>query len=165
MENEYSPRLVFRYNFRWSLLQFWWQEINTSTLVPQVLNRLLRTVRRRRAQQLLLDLRKLPALDLSVQQWLQTTWLPRLRGCGLRRLALLLPTDTYNKMLVESMLWVSAHEHLPYEVQYFTELPAALDWLTDAEIATSESDWPRRKQQPLVLRVRRRSCAAGCLHA
>lgn len=165
MESEYFPRLVFRYNFRLSLLQFWWQEMSTPALVPRVLNRLLRAVRRRRAQQLLLDLRKLPALDYSVQQWLQTTWLPRLRGCGLRRLALLLPTDPYNKIVVESLLWVSAYELLPYEVQYFTELPAALDWLTDAEVATSETDWPRRKQQPLVLRVRRRSCAASCLHA
>lgn len=155
-----ADRLVFRYNFRLSMLRFWWPETANLDQMQPLLISVLRTIRRYQAQQLLLDMSHMPTVDEKVQKWLQNTWLPRLRHCGLRRLALLLPTSTYNMILVESMLWASVQEHLPYEVQYFTELPAALEWLTDSEVATSSRDWPLRRREPLVLRVRRRQCAA-----
>ncbi len=158
-----ASHLVSRYTSRLHMLRFWWAEPTEPTLVPSLLTGVLRAVRRHQAQQLLLDLRRLPTLQETVQQWVQNSWLPRLRRCGLRRLALLLPTNPYNMMLVESLLWVSLQESLPYEVQYFTELPAALDWLTNSEIATSDADWPRRYQEPLIRRVRRRQCPAQLL--
>ncbi|UOQ78778.1 hypothetical protein MUN84_09715 [Hymenobacter sp. 5516J-16] len=166
MEKEDAPHLTFRYNVRHSLLRFWWQQPDNMDDLPRLLTRLLKAVRRYQAQQLLLDLRPLPPLNQQVQQWLQTSWLPRLRQCGLQRLALLLPTNTYNMIVVESILWTSTQEHLPYEVQYFTELPAALDWLTNSEVATSDADWPCWKQQPMHLRVRRRKCPCrGLVHS
>ncbi|GAB2772649.1 hypothetical protein HNQ93_000797 [Hymenobacter luteus] len=145
------------------MLRFWWPEAVESFQVASLLTDVLKTVRRYQAHQLLLDLRQIPLLDAESQRWVEASWLPRLRSCSLRRLALLLPTDTYNRLVVESLLWVSAHESLPYEVQYFTELPAALDWLTNSEVATADADWPRRQQEPLLRRVRRRRCPAQCL--
>lgn len=151
-----SPRLIIRYNTRLNLLRLWRCEVQHAIQLPTVLEVLLTATARYQARQLLLNLQALPPFDLALQEWLQRNWLPRLRLSTIRRLAVLLPSDISNMMVVEGLLWDSTQQVLPYEVQYFTEVPAALDWLTDAERASSEQDWKCCGREPRLLRARRR---------
>jgi SpoIIAA-like len=157
------PRLIFRYNSRLSLLRLWRGEMQSTAQLVNALNTLLAAVRRHQARQLLLNMQQLPPFDQTLQEWLQTNWLPRLRRSGIHRLALLLPQDVYNRMVIEGLLWNSTRKVLPYEVQYFTELEAALDWVSDAELPTTSQDWPRWWHQPTLLRLREQKLRRGCL--
>ncbi|OWP63741.1 hypothetical protein CDA63_07045 [Hymenobacter amundsenii] len=132
----------------------WHQAIPNPQDLPAVLDKLLRQVHRHAAHQLLLNLEGLPLLNPELQKLVQLGWLPRLRRSGLRRLALLLPTNPYNRGVIEGFLWLAATEPLPYEVQYFANLAEALDWLTDAELPTAEADWRRSWRTPALLRAR-----------
>jgi len=156
MDHSAAPRLIIRYNYRLSLLRLWRRELQDARQLPDVLEVTLAAVARYKARQLVLNLQKLPPLSLGLQEWLQTNWLPRLRLSGIRRLAVLLPADVYNMMVVEGLLWTTTRQALPYEVQYFTETAAALDWLSDAEIPSSDQDWMRCVRAPRLLRARRK---------
>jgi hypothetical protein len=156
MDRITTPRFIIRYNRRLRLLRLWRRELHDAQQLPDVLTAMLAGVARHKAQQLLLNLQKLPPLTLALQEWLQTTWLPQLRRSGIRRLAVLLPSDVYNMMVVEGLLWTSTRHTLPYEVQYFTETSAALDWLSDAEAPSSDHDWLQCAQVPRLLRARRK---------
>lgn len=156
MHDPATPRLIIRYNYRLSLLRLWRREMRDAAFLSTLLEVMLAAVARYNARRLLLNVQKLPPFSLELQQWLQNNWLPRLRLCGLQRLAVLLPSDVYNMMVVEGLLWTSTRHPLPYEVQYFTETAAALDWLSDAEAPSSEQDWTRWHRPPRLLRARRR---------
>ena len=156
MDKTATPRLIIRYNCRLSLLRLWRRELQDALQLPDVLEVMLAAIARYKARQLILNLQKLPPLSLVLQEWLQTNWLPRLRLSGIRRLAVLLPADVYNMMVVEGLLWTSTRRALPYEVQYFTETAAALDWLSDAELPSSEQDWMQCGRAPRLLRARRK---------
>ncbi|MCA8833381.1 hypothetical protein [Hymenobacter pini] len=145
-----------RFNRRLRLLRMWRPAEPTAAQVPVILEAILAGIERHQARQLLLNMHRLPPLDPAVQQWLYTNWLPRLRRSGITRLAVLLPMELHNRMMTEGLLLASTRASLPYEVQYFTELPAALEWLFDAERLTNEHDWPWRWRTPALARRRQR---------
>lgn len=156
MDHSATPRLIIRYNYRLRLLRLWRREMRDAVHLPTVLEVMLTAVTRYNARQLVLNLQKLPPFSLKLQEWLQTSWLPRLRESGIRRLAVLLPADVYNMMVVEGLLWTTTRQALPYEVQYFTETAAAFDWLSDAEVPSSDQDWLGCVRAPRLLRARRK---------
>lgn len=145
-------RLVVRYNSRYRLLRLWRPAGMESSALVAALETLLAAVAKHRARQLLLNMQQLPPVSPETQAWLQTNWLPRLRQMGVARLAVLLPAEAYNRMVVEGLLLASAQQVLPYEVQYFSELSAALDWLMNAELPSKEQDWLCFWQAPALIR-------------
>ena len=154
--SRFTPsRLIFSYNHPLKLLRIWRRNIKTSTQLVPGLDLLPVIIARYSAQQLLLNLKGMPPMSQEVEHWVMTTWIPRLRQSGIRRLALLLPADSYNMRVIEGFLWASATQVLPYEIQYFSELPAALDWMTDAELPTTEQDWSRHWRGPVMPRAQR----------
>lgn len=151
-----APRLILRYNTRLELLRIWRRNLEDAEQLTTVLDVMLNAIGRYQARQVLLNLQKLPPFSLGLQEWLQRNWLPRLRRTGIQRLAVLLPIDVYNMMVVEGLLWSSTRQDLPYEVQYFSETAAVLDWLTNAELPSTDQDWARRSYPPRLLRARHR---------
>ncbi|MET4105651.1 hypothetical protein [Hymenobacter sp. UYP22] len=150
-----ATRAVVRYNSRHRLLRLWRPAGMGGAHLAASLEVLLVAVGRYQARQLLLNMQQLPPISPDMQTWLQTNWLPRLRQTELRRLAVLLPAEVYNRMVVEGLLLASAHRVLPYEVQYFSELSATLDWLMNAELPSKEQDWRLFRQTPALVRCRR----------
>lgn len=148
-------RLVIRYDCRHRLLRLWRPSSATSPDVVAVLEALLAAVSKYQARQLLLNMQQLPPISPETQTWLQANWLPRLRQSGVARLAVLLPAEVYNRMVVEGLLLASVQQVLPYEVQYFSELSATLDWLLDAELPSQEQDWLLFWQTPALVRCHR----------
>lgn len=155
MKRVVAPDLIVACHRPLKLLRPWHQALTDPQRLPFLLDKVLESIHRHAAHQLLLNLEGLPPLDPELQKLLQGSWLPRLRRSGLRRLALLLPANPYNRGVVESFLWLSASQRLPYEVQYFAGLAEALDWVTAAERLTTDADWRRSWREPALLRAHR----------
>ncbi len=155
MKRVVAPHLIVSCHRPLKLLRAWHQAITDPRRLPSLLDKLLESIHRHAAHQLLLNLEGLPPLDPEIQKLLQGSWLPRLRRSGLRRLALLLPANAYNRGVIESLLWLSASQRLPYEVQYFVDPAGALDWVTATERLTTDADWRRSWREPALLRAHR----------
>lgn len=150
------PHLIYSYHQPLNLLRVWRRPMQTSQQLPLVMERIPVAIERYAARQLLLNLQGMPPMSAEVEHWVKSGWLPRLRQSGISRLALLLPADSHNMRVLESMIWDSATSVLPYEMQYFPDLPGALDWVTNAELPTTEQNWVRSWRSPALLRGRRR---------
>ncbi|MBT9393187.1 hypothetical protein KLP40_08425 [Hymenobacter sp. NST-14] len=162
--SRFSPAyLIYAYHQPLKLLRVWWQRPQSPAQLPGLLEHIGRAIERYAPRQLLLNLQDLPPLQQEGEQWLKSVWAPRLRQSGISRLALLLPADRTNLRVLESLLWEALTKTLPYEVQYFPDLPAALDWVTDAELPTTERHWARSWRGPALLRSRRRRRSRAAL--
>ncbi|OON70699.1 hypothetical protein [Hymenobacter sp. CRA2] len=75
------------------------------------------------------DLNGLPNIGFDEQAWLSDEVLPSIGALPhLRQMALILNTDTYNQLAVESILHV-AEQHLNFDVQFFADSVGAMDWV------------------------------------
>ncbi|GAB3827890.1 hypothetical protein [Hymenobacter jeollabukensis] len=76
-----------------------------------------------------IDLNGLPNLGLEDQIWLSDEVLPTLAPLThLRQLALVLSPNVYNQLAAETLLHQGQH-HLRFDIQFFSDSVAALDWL------------------------------------
>ena len=104
-------------------------------------------VRQHQPARALVDLRGLPDLSIDDQLWMTGHWLPVVAAQALRQVALVLPAAAHNLMAVESLLRIGRYL-LRFEVQFFTDEVAALDWLLgSAEAAAAlQHEWQRAGQ-------------------
>lgn len=76
-----------------------------------------------------IDLNGLPNLGLEDQIWLSDEVLPAVAPlASLRQLALVLSPNMYNQLAAENILH-HGQRHLSFDVQFFTDSVAALEWL------------------------------------
>jgi hypothetical protein len=76
-----------------------------------------------------IDLNGLPNMGLEDQIWLSDEVLPAVAPLAdLRQLALVLSPNMYNQLAAESILH-HGQRHLNFDVQFFTDSVAALEWL------------------------------------
>ncbi|WP_227606790.1 hypothetical protein [Hymenobacter translucens] len=71
-------------------------------------------------------------------QWIATEVLPQLVVVGLKRFARIEAIDPLNKMLI-GQAQETAQQHLPFELQAFTDLDAARSWACGYVDATDTS--------------------------
>ncbi|TGE19639.1 hypothetical protein [Hymenobacter elongatus] len=91
----------------------------------------------------LLDLHGLPDISIEDQVWLTINWLPRILRQYARQVALVLPAaHHYNQMVVEGLLKIG-RPFITFEVQFFSDTHAALDWLTNSteQVDKLEQEW------------------------
>lgn len=90
----------------------------------------VRTLLRQHAiESWVVDLNGLPNLGLDDQIWLSDEVLPALAPLGsLKQLALVLSPNVYNQLAAETLLH-HGQQHLQFDIQFFTDSTAALDWL------------------------------------
>lgn len=81
------------------------------------------------ANRWLIDSASLPPVGLDEQEWLSGAWLPSAERLGLRHLALILPADIHNQLIVENVIG-DGQRYVKANVQFFSDTPTALDWLT-----------------------------------
>ncbi|SNR60656.1 hypothetical protein [Hymenobacter mucosus] len=97
----------------------------------------------------LIDLHGLPNIGLEDQFWLATNWLPRVSVPAVQRAALVLPpSNSYNQLVVESLIRTGRH-FMHYDIQFFTTSIDALDWLFHEKPCTQEhldTEWKEPKQ-------------------
>ncbi|GGF26799.1 hypothetical protein [Hymenobacter cavernae] len=122
-------------------MRFQWLD-NTYTLLRPALKYGRDLVAHYRPALALVDLNGLPDLSIEDQLWMTVNWLPIIARQKLQRVALVLPATVHNQMAVEAVLWAGRHL-VCFEVQFFTDTSAALDWTTESapQIPTLEAEW------------------------
>jgi len=90
----------------------------------------------------LVDLAAMPPLGLDEQEWLSELWLPCAKFLPLRHLALVLPTNLHNQLIIENVVH-DGQQYFSTHTQFFSDTTAALDWLTGSDqlIADLECEW------------------------
>lgn len=69
-------------------------------------------------------------------------WLPCAEHLGLRHLALVLPSDVHNQLIVESVI-SDGQRYMKANIQFFSDTATALDWLTGSPklMSDMELEW------------------------
>ncbi|SHI34299.1 hypothetical protein SAMN02745146_0593 [Hymenobacter daecheongensis DSM 21074] len=135
--------LRIQYSAELSLIRYQWQKAGSLTGFRAALNHVLALVQQHQVQYCLLDLHDLPDIGIEEQVWLGTQWLPRIVRHQARQVALVVPVSRqYNQMVVESLLKLG-RAFIRFEVQYFSDPLAALDWLTcsEEEMTRLQLEW------------------------
>lgn len=121
--------LVLFHDATLRLLYHRWQgQHNMHRFRPAVLY-VQQVLRQHAIESWVVDLNGLPNLSLDDQIWLSDEVLPALAPLGsLKQLALVLSSNVYNQLAAETLLY-HGQRHLNFDIQFFSDSPAALDWL------------------------------------
>ncbi len=94
------------------------------------------------ANRWLVDSASLPPLGLDEQAWLSELWLPCAEHLKLRHLALVLPGDVHNQLIVENVI-SDGQRYVKANIQFFSDTSTALDWLTGSAtlMRAMELEW------------------------
>ncbi|MBC6610278.1 hypothetical protein H8B15_05070 [Hymenobacter sp. BT507] len=113
-----------------NLRLLWWKWVDASKDVAfkEVFEQLLQLSDELKPFRWLADVSSLPAVSLIHQHWLSESWLPQYRRLHIQALAILLPSSLHNQLALENLV-DNALPTTHCDMQYFTEVLAALDWL------------------------------------
>ncbi|SNR76301.1 MULTISPECIES: hypothetical protein [Hymenobacter] len=90
----------------------------------------------------LADLSTMPLVGTDEQAWLSDEWLPEFARLSIQHLAIIQPPTMHNQLVIESVL-SDGRRCNNADVQFFSDIPSALDWLTSSSsVATQlEQEW------------------------
>ncbi|WP_426490090.1 hypothetical protein [Hymenobacter sp. 102] len=127
------------------LLRWDWHGSLTTGSFQAAFEHLLHESRRYHVTRWLADVSHLPLVGTDEQAWLSENWLPRFAALQVQEVALVLPVSLHNQLVVESVL-ADGRRHIRADIQFFSDVPAALDWLTAADtplVERLEREWQR----------------------
>ncbi|RSK49450.1 STAS/SEC14 domain-containing protein [Hymenobacter rigui] len=130
------------------ILRWDWHGSMTTSSFQAAFEKLLQYSRQQHVKRWLADVSHLPLVGTDEQAWLSENWLPRFAALQIREIALVLPVNLHNQLVVESVL-ADGRRHIRAEIQFFSDVPAALDWLTagnDDMVEQMEQEWQHRLQ-------------------
>ncbi|MBT9393125.1 hypothetical protein KLP40_08110 [Hymenobacter sp. NST-14] len=124
------------------LLRWAWASSLPAAGIPAAFAQLLVCSRQHHVRRWLADLSSLPLVSTDEQAWLSEVWLPQFVRLPIRTLALVLPVNLHNQLVVESLL-ADGRRLVRADVQFFSDLPGAIDWLTPSAAAAEglEREW------------------------
>lgn len=128
-----------------NLLRWNWQAPLSAAGFRAAFNRLLLQSRQLRVTRWLADVSHAPVVGFEEQAWLSEAWLPDFAELPVRTVALVLPTNLHNQLVVENVL-SDGRRLMRAEIQFFSDVVSALDWLTnsDEQVAGQvEQEWQR----------------------
>ncbi|MDU0370995.1 hypothetical protein ACFPAF_11365 [Hymenobacter endophyticus] len=138
------------------LLRWDWQEPLSAAGFRAAFNRLLLQSQQLRVTHWLVDVSHAPVVGFEEQAWLSELWLPDFAELPVRTIALVLPTNLHNQLVVESVL-ADGRRLVRAEVQFFSDVVSALDWLTESDeqaAAQMEQEWQRTTKPQISALVR-----------
>jgi len=112
-----------------NILRWEWRGALNLPLFQEAFNQLLTYSTRHGITHMLADVRSIPPLGNDEQAWLNEVWLPRTRCLHLKKMAFILPNSLHNQLVVEHFVQ-AARPHFNAKMQFFSDGPSALDWLT-----------------------------------
>ncbi|RTQ53629.1 hypothetical protein EJV47_02515 [Hymenobacter gummosus] len=111
------------------LLYHRWQGQHNMHRFRPAIEHVQKLLREQAIESWVVDLNGLPNLGLEDQIWLSDEVLPAVAPLtSLRQLALVFSPNMYNQLAAESIL-DHGQRHLNFDVQFFTDSSAALEWL------------------------------------
>lgn len=132
------------------LMRWDWRGPLTQAGFERAFEQLLECSHRYGIRRWLADVSRLPLVGTDEQAWLSEHWLPRFMLLGVHTVALVLPVSLHNQLVVESVL-ADGRRRFRAEIQFFSDVPAALDWLTastDSLVADLEQAWQQGSAAP-----------------
>lgn len=97
----------------------------------EAFSKLQKVVAQRGVERILLDLNALPDISVYDQLWLSTAFIPAVLVLPLRQAVIVLsPKKVYNHQVVEGLL-LAVHLLIRFDVQFFAQPDAGMQWLTD----------------------------------
>ncbi|WP_139924816.1 STAS/SEC14 domain-containing protein [Hymenobacter sp. DG01] len=96
----------------------------------------------------LADISRMPPVGIDEQAWLSEMWMEQFAAAGIRAVAVIEPIALHNQLVVESIL-ADGRRYTRTEIQFFSDIPAALDWLagSDQQAQQLEARWEQHKAQ------------------
>ncbi|TGE05356.1 STAS/SEC14 domain-containing protein [Hymenobacter fodinae] len=125
------------------LLRWEWRGPLEFKEFEQSLQQLLVISQDHQITQWLVDSSTMPLLGMEEQAWLSDKWLEQFLALGVEHLAFIEPPNLHNQLIVENIL-SEAQRHARINFQFFSDIPAALDWLTRSAtplIDSLEREW------------------------
>jgi hypothetical protein len=104
-----------------------WQSWANSTEFESLLEAGIRALKEHHGWRCLSDCRNMQAVKQSDQEWMDSSWLPRVHAAGLRRMAVVVPYSGLTRMHVYDMLGSVSDTKM--DVGYFGTVEAATEWL------------------------------------
>lgn len=94
----------------------------------------------------LADISRMPPVGIDEQAWLSEMWMEQFAAAGIRAVAVIEPIALHNQLVVESIL-ADGRRYIRAEIQFFSDIPAALDWLagSDQQAQQLEARWEQQK--------------------
>ncbi|AHJ95856.1 hypothetical protein Hsw_0261 [Hymenobacter swuensis DY53] len=136
------------------LLRWDWQGPMDRPAFEQAFEQLLECSSKYHVRKWLADVSRIPLVGTDEQAWLSETWLPRFVPLQVRTIALVLPVSLHNQLVVESLL-TDGRRQVRADIQFFSDVPAALDWLTtsaDTLVQQLEQEWQEAMRKPGAVR-------------
>lgn len=113
-----------------------WQGFVSSAVLRQATLDAVNLARQHRITGWIADDRLLGPVRPVDLEWISQQALPQLIGVGLKRFARIEAHDPLNKLLI-GQAQDAAESQMPFEMQTFTDLPAARIWACGQPVATS----------------------------
>ncbi|RSK42825.1 hypothetical protein EI293_13580 [Hymenobacter perfusus] len=136
------------------LLRWDWQGPMSRPVFERAFEQLLVCSDKYRVRKWLADVSRIPLVGTDEQAWLSEIWLPRFMPLQVRTVALVLPVSLHNQLVVESVL-ADGRRQVRADVQFFSDVHSALDWLTisaDALMLQLEQEWQEAMRKPGAVR-------------
>jgi hypothetical protein len=89
------------------------------------------------------DDRNMRAIRLKDQEWSNTVLIPQILLSHLEKMALIVSTDMFNQLAVDSMVHKAGDNH-SIELQYFQDLTSGEEWIKQ-QIASKKNSSPEKK--------------------
>jgi hypothetical protein len=113
------------------LLRWQWHGPITSAQFQSSFFHLIEVSSKQRVKRWLVDTTGMPIVGIDEQAWLSETWLPLFAQLHVLDVAIILPSSMHNQLVVETVL-ADGKRFECGEIQFFSDITSALDWLTNS---------------------------------
>ncbi len=113
----------------------------------EAFSKLQKLLAHRGVGRVLLDLNALPEISVYDQLWLSTVFMPSVLILPLRQVVIALsPKNVYNHQVIEGLL-LAVHLLIRFDVQFFAQSDAGMQWLTDYSPRLPVLQWEWSQQR------------------
>ncbi|PJJ48618.1 hypothetical protein [Hymenobacter chitinivorans] len=123
--------LFLHYDKGLRLLRWQWRGPIQAAQFQAAFYHLVELSEKEKVRRWLVDTTDMPVVGIDEQAWLSETWLPLFARLQVTDIAIILPTSLHNQLVVETVL-ADGQRYDCGEIQFFSDVTSALDWLTNS---------------------------------
>ncbi|TGE26354.1 hypothetical protein [Hymenobacter metallicola] len=123
--------LLLHYDQGLRLLRWQWRGPISSAQFQAAFYYLLEKSDQERVRRWLVDTSSMPVVGIDEQAWLSDTWLPLFVRLQVTDVAIILPNNMHNQLVIENVL-ADGQRYECGDIQFFSDATSALDWLTNS---------------------------------
>jgi hypothetical protein len=142
------PNFCLQFDPLFRVLLLEWVALSNPHHLRISAEQLLQLLREREVRHLVLDMNSVLDLSIADQIWLGDHWMPGLVALNLERLVLIIDSSHQHNQLAIDALYDLVQPAIRFSSHYFSDIPSALDWLTDSSLGLPAlaAEWAARYQ-------------------